>query len=111
MPQKLSKNMLIVKFYPGMKCLHVFFLFFIPGWNFIPAFLIGMSSSRDEISYLQKRVNSKKYFTIDRDIFILGWVSSRDDITQVNTLSVIYFMVLPFQETSRSECTAHQDFI
>ena len=47
MRQKL-KNMLILKFHPGMKCLHVFFFFFssqdeissqsfIPRWNFISA--------------------------------------------------------------------------
>ena len=56
--QKLIKNMLILKFHPGMKCLHVFFFFF---------------SSRDEISSWQKRVNSKRHFTIDRDDFIPGW--------------------------------------
>ena len=43
---KIKKNMLILKFHPVMKCLHVFFSFFlsgdeisslsfIPGWNFI----------------------------------------------------------------------------
>ena len=37
--QKLIKNMRILKFHPGMKCLHVFFFFFfIPGWNLIPVF-------------------------------------------------------------------------
>ena len=41
MRQKLSKNMLIVKFHPEMKCLHVFLFIF---------------SSRDEISSRQKRV-------------------------------------------------------
>ena len=30
-------------------------------------------SSRDEISSRQKRVNSKRHFTIDRDDFIPGW--------------------------------------
>ena len=34
MHQKSSKNMFIVKFHHGMKCLHTFF-FFIPGRNFI----------------------------------------------------------------------------
>ena len=43
-------------------------------------------SSRDEISPRQKRVNSKKHFTIDRDDFIHGRVSSRDEISRVNTL-------------------------
>ena len=51
----------------------LFFLFFIPGWNFVSVFLTGMSSSRDEISSRQKRVNSKRYLTIDRDDFIPEW--------------------------------------
>ena len=63
--QKLIKNMLILKFHPGMKCLHVFFSFFHPGMKFHPCL-----SSRDEISSRQKRVNSKRHFTIDRDHFI-----------------------------------------
>ena len=69
MRQKLSKNMLIVKFHPGIKCLHIFLLFL----------------SRDEISSWQKRVNSKRQFTIDRDDFILGQVLSWDEISRVNT--------------------------
>ena len=48
-------------------------LFFLPEWNFISVFLTGMSSSRDEISSRQKRVNSKRHFTTDRDDFIPGW--------------------------------------
>ena len=71
MRQKLSKNMLIIKLHPGMNCLCVFF--FIPGWNFIPAILTGMSSPRDLISSRQKRVNNKRHFTIDRDDFVSGW--------------------------------------
>ena len=43
-------------------------------------------SSQDEISSRQKRVNSKIHFTIDRDDFIPGRVSSRDEISRVNTL-------------------------
>ena len=43
------------------------------------------SSSRDEISSRQKRVNSKRHFTIDRDDFIPGIVSSLDEISRVNT--------------------------
>ena len=82
--QKLIKNMLILKFHPGMKCLHVFFSFFHPGMKFHPCL-----SSRDEISSRQKRVNSKRHFTIDRDDFIPGRVSSRDEISRVNTLLVI----------------------
>ena len=59
-----KENMLILKFYPGMKCLHVFFVcFFIPGWNFIPVFLTEMSSSQDEISSGQKLVHNKRVFT------------------------------------------------
>ena len=41
---------------------------------------------RDEISSRQKRVNSKRHFTIHRDDFIRGRVSSRDEISRVNTL-------------------------
>ena len=81
--QKLIKNMLILKFRPGMKCLHVFFSFFHPGMKSHPCL-----SSRDEISSRQKRVNSKRYFTIDRDNFISGRVSSRDETSRVNTLLV-----------------------
>ena len=36
MRQKLSKNMLIVKFHPGMKCLHVFLSVTHPGMKFHP---------------------------------------------------------------------------
>ena len=77
--------MLILKFHPGMKCLHVFFSFFHPGMKFHPCL-----SSRDEISSRQKRVNSKRHFTIDRDDFIPGRVSSRDEISRANALSVCY---------------------
>ena len=51
----------------------LFFFFFIPGWNFMPVFLTWMSSSQDEISSRQKRVNSKRHFTIDRDDFVPWW--------------------------------------
>ena len=78
--------LLILKFQPGMKCLHVFFSFFILGWKFFPVFLTGMNSSRDEISSRQKRVNSKRHFTIDRDDFVQGRVSSWGEISSVNTL-------------------------
>ena len=71
MRQKLSKNMLIVKFGLHMKCLYIFF--FIPEWNFIPAFLTGMSSFRVETSSWPKRVNGKRHFIIDRVDFIQGW--------------------------------------
>ena len=46
-------------------------------------------SSQDEISSRQKRVNSKRHFTIDRDDFIPGRVLSRDEISRVNTLLYI----------------------
>ena len=42
---KNEKNMLILKFHPGVKCLHVFFSFFHPGMKFHPCL-----SSREEIS-------------------------------------------------------------
>ena len=74
--QKFIKNMLILKFHPRMKCLHVFFSFFHP-----------CLSSRDEISSRQKRVNSKRHFTIDMDDCIPGRVSSWDEISRVNALS------------------------
>ena len=48
-------------------------------------------SSRDEISSRQKRENSKRHFTIDRDDFIPGRVSSRDEILRVNTLLKVGF--------------------
>ena len=73
--------MLILKFHPGMKCLHVFFSFFHPGIKFHPYL-----SFWDEIPSRQKRVNSKSYFTIDRDDFISGRVSSQDEISRINTL-------------------------
>ena len=44
--------------------------------------------SRDEISSLQRRVNNKRRFAIDRDDFIPGRISSRDDISRNNTLLV-----------------------
>ena len=50
--------------------------------------LTGMSSQRDEISSRQKRVNSKRHYTIDRDDFTPGRVSSRDEILLANTLLV-----------------------
>ena len=73
--QKLIKNMFILEFHPGMKCLHVFLSFFHPGMKSHLCL-----SSRDEISSRQKRVNSKRHFTIDRDDFI------PERISRVNTL-------------------------
>ena len=62
-----------LKFHPGVKCLSVFFSFFILRWNFIPLFLTGGNSYRDGISSRQKRENSKRHFTIHRKDFITGW--------------------------------------
>ena len=59
--------MLILKVHPGMK--------------FHPCL-----SSQDETSSRQKRVNSKRHLTIDRVDFIPERVSSRDEISRVNTL-------------------------
>ena len=42
---KNKKNRLILKFHPGMKCLHIVFSFFHPGMKFHPCL-----SSQDEIS-------------------------------------------------------------
>ena len=68
--QKSIKNMLILKFHPGMKCLQVFFFFFFhPGMK--SHFCL---SSRDEISSRQKCLNSKRHLTIDRGDFIPGRV-------------------------------------
>ena len=80
------RKMLILKFHPGMNCLHVFFsspdeissLPFIPG----------------QISSRQNRVNSKRHFTIDRDDFIPERVSSRDEISRVNTLLHRFFTAI-----------------
>ena len=72
MRQKFSKNTLIVKLHPGMKCLHISFPFFIPEQNLIPVLLTDISSFRDEISSRRKRVNIKRHFTILRDDFIPG---------------------------------------
>ena len=69
-----------------MKCLHDFFFFFNPIMKFHPFFLTGVSSSRDEISSRQKHVNSKRHFNIDGDDFVPGRVSSRNEISLVNTL-------------------------
>ena len=56
-------------------------------------------SSRDENSSLQKRVNSKRFFTVDRDDFVPGRVSFRDEISPVNTLlgSSFQFNLLPLR--------------
>ena len=81
--ENILEYILILKFHSGMKCLHVFFSFFHPGMKFHPCI-----SSQDEISCRQKRVNCKRHFTVDRDDFIQGRVSSRDEISRVNTILV-----------------------
>ena len=50
--------------------------FKISSWDEVFTHLFCLFSSRDEISSRQKRVNSKRHFTIDRDDFILEQVSS-----------------------------------
>ena len=56
--QKLKKkNMLILKFHPRMKCLHVFLSFFHPEMEFHPCLFDIFFLVRDEISSRQKRVN------------------------------------------------------
>ena len=80
--------MLILKFHPRMNCLHVFFSFFHSGMKFHPCL-----SSLDEISSRQKRVNSKRHFTIDRDDFILGRVSSQDEVSRVNNLLELVYLI------------------
>ena len=87
MRQKLIKNMLILNFILGWSVHSSFFPFFILGWNLIPVFHSGVSSSGNEISPRQKSVNSKRHFPTDGDDFIRGRVSSQDEISRVNTLS------------------------
>ena len=60
------RKTLILKFHPG--CLHVFFSFFHPGMKF----------------HLGKHM--QRHFTIDRDDFIPGRVSSRYEMSRINTL-------------------------
>ena len=48
--------------------------FKISSWDEVFTRLFFFFSSRDEISSRQKRVNSKRHFTIDRDDFIPGRV-------------------------------------
>ena len=51
--KNLKKNMPILKFHPGMKCLHILFS---SRDEISSVFLTGICSSRDEISSRQKRV-------------------------------------------------------
>ena len=86
MRQKLSKNLPIFNFFTRMNCFPSFFLrFFILGSHFIPVFLTGISSSGDKISSKKKRVNNKRQFTLENDDFIPEPVSSRDQISCLNT--------------------------
>ena len=68
-----------------------FFLFLITGWIFISVFLTGMNSSRNETSSRQKYVNRKRHFTIDRDDFIPGRISSQEEVSRIKT---IWMMIL-----------------
>ena len=69
-------------------------------------------SSLDEISSQQKRVNSKRHFTIDRDDFVPGRVSSRDEISRVNTLSVLLnFFMNSASRSSRPEVFCKKDVL
>ena len=63
-----------------------FIIFSIRRLDSIRFFSTEMISSRDEISFQQKRKNTKIHFTIDSDDFIRGRVSSTDEISRVNTL-------------------------
>ena len=75
--------MLILKFYPGMKCLHVFFSFFHPVMKFHPClfdrvfytwhFIPGWNSSRDEIIPVYGEMSPTVYTFLPRWNFILGW--------------------------------------
>ena len=87
MGQTLSKNMLIVNFYPGMKCLHALFSFIST------CFLTGTSSFRDEISSRQKCVNSKRHFIIEKDDFIPGWNSTRKHSLNVFITNELLFVI------------------
>ena len=72
-------------------CVNIYIYIYIYIYkNFIPVYL-EMSSSRDEISSRQKCESSKRHFTIDRDDFIPGRVSSRDETSRVNTLSNLQY--------------------
>ena len=97
------ENMLILNFILGWSVHTSFFLFFILGWNLIPVFHSEVSSSRNEISPRQKRVNSKRFFPTDKDNFIPGRVLSQDEISRVNILSekCVFLMQQPLsQETA-----------
>ena len=63
--QKLKRKMLILKFHPGMKYLHVIFSFSHPGMKFHPC-------PWDEISFQQKRVNSKRHFTCKHPLRVIS---------------------------------------
>ena len=90
-------GILISKFHLRMKCLHVFFCFFHLCLfdEFIP----------DEISSRQKRVNSKRHFTTDRNDFIPGRVSSPDEISRVNTL--LQNLLVEISSFTMLQCRSH----
>ena len=95
---KIKKNMLILNFMLGWSVYSSLFLFFIAGWNFISC-LTGMSSWADEISFRQKRVNSKSAFTCNRDkissrdekISVYTWLLSRDKTSRISYRDEIWF--------------------
>ena len=50
-----------------------------------------MSSSHDEISSREKRINSKRPFTRDSDDFTPGWVLSQYEVSYVNTEEITFY--------------------
>ena len=82
-PQKLKKRAHFKISSPDEVLTRLFSFFFHLRMKFHPCF-----SSWDENSSRQKRVNSKRHFTIDTDDFIPGQASSADEISRVNTLLV-----------------------
>ena len=104
--QKLIKNMLILKFHPRMKYLQVFFSFFHPGMKYHPCL-----SSRDEISSRQKRVNSKRHFTIDHrqgwfhpgTSFIPGWnFTCKHPLRMWNFKGTVFIWTRTYSKTFKS---------
>ena len=63
---KNLKNMLIVQFFPGMNCLHLFFPFLYPGIKFNSSLF-----DRDEF-IPAKHVNSNSHITIDKGEIYTG---------------------------------------
>ena len=86
---KIKKNMLILKFHPGMKCLLVFFSFFHPRMKFHPCLFERVFtreiSFRDEIIPVSGEMPLTVYKFLPRWNFIPGWThpcqKGRDEIT------------------------------